>query len=163
MVSSVVSFDHSELLTGINPQNVQFLRLAIEKPWLYRLLYWQINLLGKLAPQKYLENALATFGAADREVFSRPQVHQAFFAIEGSPRGQQWDTRLILSPWDFRPEDIRMPVYLWHGDQDHNASPAMGHYLEQTIPNSRMTFVTGEGHISLIVKHAADILKMLTR
>lgn len=163
MVSSVVSFDHTKLLAGINPRNVQFLRLSIEKPWLFRLLYWQIGLLGKLAPKKYLENALATFDVADREVFARPEVHQAFFAISGSPRGQQWDTRLILSPWDFRLEEIRMPVYLWHGDQDHNASPAMGRYLEQTIPNSRMTFVPGEGHISLIVKHAANILKTLTQ
>jgi pimeloyl-ACP methyl ester carboxylesterase len=135
----------------------------MEKPWLFRLIYWQIGLLPKFAPQKYLETVLATFDAADREVFSRPEVHQAFFAISGSPRGQQWDTLLILSPWEFRLEDIRMPVSLWQGDQDHNASPAMGRYLEQSIPNSRMSFLPGEGHISLIVKLAPNILKTLTQ
>jgi pimeloyl-ACP methyl ester carboxylesterase len=163
MVSSLVSFDHTELLAGINPGNVQFLKLSIQKPLLYQFIYWQISLLAKFAPQKYLERALSTFGEADREVFTRPEVHQALFSATGSPRGQQWDARLILSPWDFRLEDIHMPVYLWQGDQDHNASPAMGRYLEQALPNSRMTFLPGEGHISLIVKYAETILKTLTQ
>ena len=163
MVSSLASFDHQELLVGIAPGNVQFLNLSIQKPLLFQFIYWQIGLLAKFAPQKYLENALKTFDAADREAFIRPQVHQALFAAAGSPRGQQWDTRLILSPWDFRLEDIQMPVHLWQGDQDHNASPAMGRYLEQAIPNSRMTFMAGEGHISLMVKHAATILETLVQ
>jgi pimeloyl-ACP methyl ester carboxylesterase len=161
MVSSLASFDHTELLEGVNPQNVQFLRLSIEKPWLYRLIYWQLSLLAKYAQQKYLENVLSTFAGADRDVFIRPAVHKPFFAVSGSPRGQQWDTRLILSPWGFRLDEIRMPVLLWQGDQDHNASPAMGRYLEQTIPNNHMTFLPGEGHISIMVNHAGSILETL--
>jgi pimeloyl-ACP methyl ester carboxylesterase len=162
MVSSVTAFDKPELLEGLNPRNVQFLRLSIEKPLLFRLIYWQMSLLAKYAPQKYLENALKTFEAADRDAFAQPRVHQSIFAAYGSLRGQQWDTRLVLSAWDFNLQDIRMPVYLWQGDQDHNASPAMGRHLEKSIPNSRMTFLPGEGHISLIVKNAAAILKTLT-
>jgi pimeloyl-ACP methyl ester carboxylesterase len=162
MVSSLASFVHKELLEGVTPGNVQFLMLSIDKPWLYRLIYWQVALLAKLAPQKYIQNAVATFDAADQAAFSEPQVQKAFLAARGSPRGQQWDTRLILSPWDFRLEDIHLPVYLWQGDQDHNASPAMGRFLEKSIPNSRMTLVPGEGHISLMVRYAADILKVLT-
>ena len=163
MVSSLESFDKPELLAGIDPGNIQFLRLSIQKPWLFRMIYWQIGLLAKYAPQKYLERALKTFGPADREIFARPKVHQALFAATGSPRGEQWDTRLILSPWDFRLKDIHMPVYLWQGDEDHNASPAMGRYLEQSISNSRMTFLSGEGHISLIVKNAGTILRTLVQ
>jgi len=162
MVSSVTSFDQPELLEGLNPRNVQFLRLSIKNPLLFRLIYWQMSLLAKYAPQKYLENALKTFEAADRNSFAQSRVYQSIFAASGSLRGQQWDTRLVLSTWDFSLQDIRMPVYLWQGDQDHNASPAMGRYLEKSIPNSRMTFLTGEGHISLIVKNAAAILKTLT-
>ena len=43
MVSSIVSFDHKELLPGVTPGNVQFLNLSIDKPWLFRLIYWQID------------------------------------------------------------------------------------------------------------------------
>jgi pimeloyl-ACP methyl ester carboxylesterase len=163
MVSSLVSFDHAELLEGVTPGNVQFLRLSIDKPGLFRFIYWQLGLLGKFAPQKYIENALKTFDVADRAAFSEPHVQKAFLAATGTPRGQQWDTRLILSPWDFNLEEIQMPVYLWQGDQDHNASLAMGHYLERVIPNARMTFMPGEGHISIMVNHAAEILKNLNR
>ncbi len=162
MVSSLAPFDLPGVLEGVNPGNVQFLRLSIQKPLLFRFIYWQISLLARFAPQKYLARALTTFDAADRQAFSRPEVHQAVFAATGGSRGQQWDTRLILSPWDFRLEDIRIPVHLWQGDQDHNAAPAMGRYLAETIPDSRMTFLAGEGHISLMVKHAESILGTLT-
>jgi pimeloyl-ACP methyl ester carboxylesterase len=117
----------------------------------------------KFAPQKYLQNALSTFDTVDREAFARPQVHRAILAATGSPGGQQWDTRLIFSPWNFHLEEIRMPVHLWQGDQDHNASPAMGRHLETSIPDSHMTFLPGEGHISLIVKYIAAILETLTQ
>ena len=162
MVSSLTSFDRSELLEGLNPQNLRFLRLSIDKPWIFRLLYRQVCLLARMAPGKYLRNAMATFEQADREAFSLPQVHRAIFAATGSPRGQQWDTRLILSHWDFPLENIRIPVHLWYGDQDHNASPAMGHYLEKTIPHSHAAFLRGEGHVSLIIKYAGSILRTLT-
>jgi len=101
MVSSVTSFDQPQLLEGLNPQNVQFLRLSIEKPLLFRLIYWQMSLLAKYAPQKYLENALKTFEAADRDAFAQSRVYQSIFAASGSLRGEQWDTRLVLSARDF--------------------------------------------------------------
>jgi pimeloyl-ACP methyl ester carboxylesterase len=162
MVSSLTSFDHKELLEGITPGNIQFLSLSIDRPWMYRFIYSQLGLLARLAPQKYVQNAMKTFDSADQAAFTEPQVQKAFLSARGSPRGQEWDTRLIVSPWDFDLGDIHMPVYLWQGDQDHNASPAMGRFLEKSIPDSRMAFLPGEGHISLIVKHAASILNTLT-
>jgi pimeloyl-ACP methyl ester carboxylesterase len=161
MVSSLAPFDLPGMLAGIAPGNVQFLKLAQQKPWLYRLLYWQLSLLAKYAPQQYLKRALATFEAADRAAFARPDVHGAIFAASGTSRGQQVDTALIIGAWDFNLNEIAVPVRLWHGDQDHNASLAMYRYLTQAIPQARPNLISGEGHISLIVKHAEDILHAL--
>ena len=161
MVSSLAPFDLPGILAGVAPGNVQFLKLSHQKPWLYRLLYWQLNLLARYAPQQYLKRALTTFEAADRAAFARPEVHGAIFAAKGTRRGQQVDTALIIGEWDFNLNEITIPVQLWHGDQDHNASVAMFCYLTETIPKARSNLISGEGHISLIVKHAEDILKAL--
>lgn len=161
LVSSLVSFNNENLLVGINEGNIKFLNLAIQKPALFRFIYWQIALLMKLSPKQYLNNALKTFETADSDVFQMKKVHEAIFAAKGSIKGQQMDTKLILSPWGFNLKDIQVPVYLWQGGKDHNASPAMGKYLENEIPNSIMSFLPEEGHISLIFKNIDQILKKL--
>lgn len=161
MVSSIMSFDNKNLLDGIDPGNVQFLNLSIQKPLLFRFIYWQIGLLAKIAPKQYLKRAMTTFESADAETFSIPRVHNAIFSAKGSSKGQQLDTKLIISPWDFELQDIKVPLFIWQGGKDHNASPAMGRYLEKVIPNSIMNYLPEEGHISLIVKNAESILKKL--
>ena len=70
---------------------------------------------------------------------------------------------LMVSPWDFRLQDIRSAVYLWHGEEDANAPLAMGHYMAATIPNSHASFYPGEGHLSLMAKHVEEILKVVAR
>lgn len=161
LVSSLAPFDLPGMLEGVAPGNVQFLKLAVQKPWLFRLLYGQIGLLTRLAPGQFLKRALGTFDAADRAAFSHPEVHGPILAANGSGRGQQVDTALITGAWDFDPGEIAAPVQLWHGEQDHNASPGMFHYLAQTIPKAHPRLVPGEGHISLIVNHAKEILRAL--
>ena len=161
IVSSVVPFNIENVLEGINQWNIQFLKSSIEKPLLFRFLYRQVGLIAKLAPKQYLKKALEGLETVDAEVFCIPKVHNALFSAKGSAKGQQLDTKLIISPWDFDLKDIQIPVYIWHGGKDHNASPAMGRYLEGQIPNSVMNYIPEEGHISLIVKNAESILKKL--
>lgn len=67
----------------------------------------------------------------------------------------------MAGPWDFRPQDIRVAVHLWHGEEDANAPLAMGHYMAATIPNSHASFYPGEGHLSLMAKHIEEILNVL--
>jgi pimeloyl-ACP methyl ester carboxylesterase len=161
IVSSVVSFDKENVLEAINPWNIKFLKSSIDKPLLFRFLYRQVGLIAKLAPKQYLKKALESFEATDAEVFCISKVHNALFSAKGSAKGQQLDTKLIISPWDFDLKDIQIPVYLWQGGKDHNASPSMGRYLEDSITNSIMNYLPEEGHISLIVKNADHILKKL--
>jgi pimeloyl-ACP methyl ester carboxylesterase len=161
MVSSVAPFGIPGILEGIEPANVKFLMLSLQKPWLFRLMYSQVRLITKFAPQQYLKRAVTTFGAADRAVFARPQVHNAILAAGGSGRGQQMDTAIVIGNWDIDLRDITIPVQVWHGDQDRNASSAMHNYLVQNISGARPTSIPGEGHISLIVNHAEKILQGL--
>jgi len=82
-------------------------------------------------------------------------------ALLAGPRGAQWDTALMVSPWDFQPQDIRLAVYLWHGEKDVNAPPAMGRFMAAAIPNSQARFYPDEGHLSLLSKYIDEILNVL--
>ena len=73
--------------------------------------------------------------------------------------GAAWDTRLVPRPWGFSLASIRVPVFLWHGEQDRYAPPSMARYLAQTIPNCRATFVPNMGHLSLFVRFADTYLE----
>lgn len=162
LVSSVCSFEDESLLDGVNEDNIKFLKLAIQKPILFRFIYWQMGLLMKHSPSEYLKRTVKTFDKADRETFSNQNVYKAIFSTTGSPNGQQFDTKLIFSKWDFDLADIEIPVLIWHGGKDRNASPAVLRYFENTIKNNTIYYYPEEGHISLIVNHAKAILKKLT-
>ena len=135
MVSSLAPFDLPGILTGVAPGNVQFLRLSHQKPWVVPLALLATQPVGQVRSEAIPEACSATFDAADRTVFTQPEVHGAIFATSGTSHGQQVDTALIIGEWDFNLKEIAVPVQLWQGDQDHNASLAMYHYLTDTIPH----------------------------
>jgi len=41
---------------------------------------------------------------------------------------------------DFRLQNIRVAVHLWHGEADANAPVAMGRYMATAIPNLTLPF-----------------------
>jgi hypothetical protein len=56
---------------------------------------------------------------------------------------------------DFRLQNIRVAVHLWHSEADANAPVAMGPYMATAIPNSHIAF------LSLTAKYMGEILKDL--
>ena len=47
--------------------------------------------------------------------------------------------------------DIRVPVYLWHGEKDRIVPVAMGRRLAAAIPECQAAFPPEHGHFSLIL------------
>jgi pimeloyl-ACP methyl ester carboxylesterase len=64
-------------------------------------------------------------------------------------RGLAWDTRLLTRSWGFRLEDIRVPVFLWHGTADNLTTVAMASYVADKIPGCKTTFCENEAHLLL--------------
>ena len=166
IVSGTAPFDEPGLTAGINPTNLRFMQLARTKPWLSRQTLRLMGLIVRFTPRRFIEGAIATLPIPDQAVLDRPDFRQGFIAMVreallAGPRGAQRDTALMVSPWDFRLQDIRSAVYLWHGVDDANAPLAMGHYMAATIPNSHAYYYPGEGHLSLMAKHVEEILKVV--
>jgi pimeloyl-ACP methyl ester carboxylesterase len=166
IVSGTPPFDEPGLTVGINPTNLRFMQLARTKPWLSKLTLRLMGLVVRFAPRRFIEGAIATLPAPDQALLARPDFQQGFIAmireaLLAGPRGAQRDTALMVSPWDFRPQDIRSAVCLWHGEKDGNAPLAMGRFMADAIRNSQVRFYPTEGHLSLISKHIEDILNVL--
>lgn len=167
VVSGTAPFTHPGLTDTIPADNLRFFAFSYEKPWLSHLFLNMMGVMSRLAPKQVIANALATLPEPDRKlVESEPEFQKGFLgmiqeAVRKGPRGGQHDTRLMVTDWDFRPQDIQIPVYWWHGEEDRNAPIAMARYMAETIPNAQAKFFVNESHLSLFKKNAEEIIRSL--
>lgn len=103
---------------------------------------------------------------ADAEFLSdRATLDEKWAAYAGAWRGPRdgvfGEARIYAQPWGFQPEDIRVPVRLWHGKEDANFHWTMAAELAARIPGCRVRLLDGEGHYSIAFRRCGDILRDL--
>lgn len=93
-----------------------------------------------------------------------PAVRLAFFveAMALGPRGARHDYRLIGDSWGFLPEEVAVPVVLWHGDADRIVPLHDAAELQIRLPRAELRVVAGAGHL-LLQAHADEVLATLAR
>ena len=123
-----------------------------------RAIRWQPGVLG----------VLLNGGAppSDRRVINRPDVRQWLrdSLIEGlrsGTRGVLRDFVLYAQPWGFELGDISLDVHLWHGEDDATVPVSHGRRMADALPRVRAKFIEGEGHFSLPIERAGEILTAL--
>jgi len=102
---------------------------------------------------------------SERRLLENPDVRRMLSedyteALRHGVRGIACDMTLLAHPWGCRLEDIAMMIHLWHGDDDVRATPSMGRYLANVIPDCRPVFFSGEGH-EVFYNHWKQILTAL--
>lgn len=155
------------LVDGLDPLTLWYLRLSLKSPSLYRLSQQVAKWAAQSAPSLFLTGFRSQLPEADRVIFSQTRVQRTLIAtlresMRHGTHGAQWDAALMVGQWDFDPQSIPIPVYLWYGEADHSTSPAMGHYLAEEIPRGIAHFYPNEGHLSLLANHTEEILRTLT-
>lgn len=75
--------------------------------------------------------------------------------------GARDDLRLYVRPWGFTLTSIDAPVDVWHGRADRVVPVAIGEFIVRALPQGQPHFVAGEGHYSLPVRYAAEIITAL--
>ena len=104
----------------------------------------------------------------DRKLLIRPGVKELLAAslVEGlrqGARGPAYDGTLLGRAWGFKLEEIAFPaIYLWHGELDKEVPVAQGRAVAGKLAHCNATYYPNEGHLSLIVNHAAEILQSLS-
>jgi pimeloyl-ACP methyl ester carboxylesterase len=117
---------------------------------------------------RFLDRATRDAPPADRAVVANEALRLVLVddmreALRQGARGPARDARVVNRRWGFKLEEIRVPVWLWHGQEDRNVPPALARFLSERIPGSRTTFYRADGHISTFVGHVAEILQALDR
>jgi pimeloyl-ACP methyl ester carboxylesterase len=153
IVSGLAPLDVPGAIAGMSRRNRSTFQLVGNLALLRRTLMAGMAVSVARRPDRILERGVAA--AVDKEYLGRPDVRRILAqslseAFRSGSRGPAWEMGLYARPWRFPLEDIRTPVHLWHGEQDANAPITMGRYLATTIPQSRATFYSGEGHLHFV-------------
>jgi pimeloyl-ACP methyl ester carboxylesterase len=144
-----------------------------------RLMYWSAEkapwllglILGKIArdARKNPANLRSLFKHAsrvDQAAIAHPSTLRQFDemmtgAFQQGTRGPILDFKLEAHPWGFSLGDIRIPVHVWHGEQDRIVPVEQGRLMAKAIPNARTIFHPGDGHMTMISNHYEEILSTL--
>lgn len=108
-------------------------------------------------PERFVACMQAGAPAADRKLLGEGGYRALFaqstpLALRRGGRGVARDLTLLARAWDFRLEEVRAPVSLWHGLADNIVPAAMARALAAALPRSALHCFAGEGHLSLIVR-----------
>jgi len=115
-----------------------------------------------------LQRAVARDGArADRESMRVDPAPTAMaeaikHSIRAGTRGVVSDYRIYGEKWGFDLEQIDVEVGIWQGDEDTMVPVRDAELLAERIPRSGLAIRRGEGHISLLRNHCAEIVGWLT-
>jgi len=127
--------------------------------WLFRVLH---PLARRNPPQWLMRMLRGALVGPDRDVLSDPELSQMCYAgfrgAWGAYRdGVFEDAEIYAQPWGFPLEAIRIPVRVWHGMEDGNFAHALTAYARR-IPGGEIRIVPDEGHYSLPISRAPEIL-----
>ncbi|HEY4941026.1 MAG TPA: alpha/beta hydrolase [Rhizomicrobium sp.] len=93
-----------------------------------------------------------------RAVLARTMMETA----RQSGAGNRNEIERLVRPWGFDLKDIAGPrMFVWHGDQDRIMPVGPARAIARRLKDCTATFYTGEGHFSVLVNRAHDLLAAL--
>jgi pimeloyl-ACP methyl ester carboxylesterase len=91
--------------------------------------------------------------AAGRETNVRAGlIEQWRDAFQGGAEGWFEDDMVTIRPWGFAPEDVRVEVWLWHGEVDRLVPVSHGRHLAGRLRRCTAQFLPSDGHVSPLVR-----------
>jgi pimeloyl-ACP methyl ester carboxylesterase len=71
------------------------------------------------------------------------------------------DDLAFVAAWGVALDKVRVPVAMWHGEQDLGVPVAHGRWLAGAIPGAELRLLPDEGHVSLIFAHECEVVGWL--
>ncbi|WYZ43804.1 hypothetical protein EsH8_VII_000240 [Colletotrichum jinshuiense] len=176
------------ICSGLYPPSLGFAGMLLQgrvmltvAPWIAPIVAWGMEwALSKAArdeahPEKLeqivLED-LKTRPAVDRAVLDVDAggVRSAMLAsVRAAMKPGGWgpahDVKLAGSHWGFELEDLEVrngEMVWWHGTEDANVPVAMAEKAHKCVPGAELRLLESEGHVSLVVHKADEIISTLS-
>lgn len=166
LVSSTCSFDLPRARATWNAEDRRLYRSADRAPWLLRLSLAKVARDLRRDPDAMFSIIERTVGPADKEVLAGQGFREALErnmkeAFRQGGRGPAHDLTLEARPWRVPFERIQVPIEIWHGVDDRVVSAQQSRILAGMLPLVTEHYVPGEGHFSLLAKHAEEVMDSL--
>lgn len=140
--------------------------LARRAPLLLRLLLGSMGSLSAGDRKKELAQLRSRVPPADYAAFAQPGRLESFGqtmreSLRQGTRGPVWDMGRYVREFDFGLDEIRIPLVLFHGEQDTNAPIALVRKMVAGLPTARLTTYEHEAHLSMLCNHFEEIAQVL--
>ena len=78
-------------------------------------------------------------------------------AFRQEPGGPARDLHLVYDEWGFSPEEVGVPVDIWHAEADAIIPFRHGEYLAAHLPDAALHALPDEGHFSIFANRLEEI------
>ncbi len=168
-VAGVAPWDAPDLdfLAGMGEDNAEEFGLALEgeeplRPWLEA----QAQELRAATPSQVVESLATLLPQVDRDAILGSAGTElgedlaASFAEALRPGVDGWvdDDLAFTGAWGFDLADLQVPVMVWQGDADLMVPFSHGRWLAAHVPGATAHLLAGEGHLSIALGHAEEML-----
>ncbi|MFN8449233.1 MAG: alpha/beta hydrolase [Anaerolineae bacterium] len=160
LVSAMMPLYLPDAMRGMATANRVFFSMGRWLPGLAGFLISRLTLASLGSADQHIKNGTSPVADIPPEVFA-VVVDDLRTALKPGGAGAALDLSNLWRKLEFRLEDIRVPVFLWHGEADNLAPVTSGRYLAAHIPNCRATFYPGEGHTGPLLNHSSEIMDTL--
>jgi pimeloyl-ACP methyl ester carboxylesterase len=119
-------------------------------------------------PAKILATFKKQMSAADYAVLKSLHRIEAYCkstieAMSQGTKGTAWDVQLYLRPWDFKIEEIQIPLTFFHGEQDKTIPILLAQRFIDRLPTAKLYSYPDEGHISIVINQFETIVQTLKK
>jgi pimeloyl-ACP methyl ester carboxylesterase len=159
--------DGLDWFAGMADSNVQEFTTALNSPDELAASLAQTAAAVKGDPGSHVSTLGPELPAADQRVVADAGIRALLArnfkeALRESADGWFDDNRALCSPWGFDPADIKVPVLVWHGEDDVFSPVSHTQWLADQIPNASMFIQPGAAHFSAL-EVLPDMLSWLIR
>jgi pimeloyl-ACP methyl ester carboxylesterase len=71
------------------------------------------------------------------------------------------DVAATFRNWEFRPEQVECPTWLWYGELDPNAPQRNGRWLAEHVRNATLVVRENTAHLGTLIEHWDEIFTTL--
>lgn len=157
---------NKEAQKSLNKDVRLLLKIAKSYPIILKLMLkiqcWQL----KRNPKSALKNFLKIMSRPDQEILKNESVMNVIErmfkeAFKNGSGGVAYEiSKVLVQDWGFEISKIRIPTFIWHGDNDNNVPKEWAIKTSNEMQNSRLKVFPSEGHL-IIFKNAEEIFTTL--
>lgn len=101
--------------------------------------------------------------SVEQAIFQNPEYWKTMIAttteaFKQGTRGAAQELQLILNPWGFDLEKIKIPITIWQGSLDTQVPISHAKFYKTHLLNAKLQLIEQEGHCSILYNRMGDIL-----